>query len=246
MTKRLRIFAGPNGSGKSTITQMVGRRVHLGVYCNADEYKKTLTQHHEFDFAAIGLQLDIERLKNQIKQSSLANRYDANAFLTHVHGEGNLLKIDPQTPINDYFVTAFAEFIRNELLQHSEKFSFETVMSHPSKLQFMRQAKQLGFKTYLYFVALTNPRLNVKRVENRVQQGGHDVPEQKIRERYIRTMDQLFDALSIADRAYLFDNSGGEPIMVAEKADGQLQLLGTETPKWVQRYVLDKLELLGK
>ena len=55
--KRLRIFAGPNGSGKSTIIQIVkDAGVRLGVYVNADEYKKEININHSFDFSSIGIQ----------------------------------------------------------------------------------------------------------------------------------------------------------------------------------------------
>ena len=53
-------------------------------------------------------------------------------------------------------------------------------MSHPSKLDFIKSAKEQGFRIYLYFVALNDPEMNKGRVETRVLQGGHDVPANKI------------------------------------------------------------------
>ena len=70
------------------------------------------------------------------------------------------------------------------LLDCSKKFTIETVMSHPSKLNFMRKAQEKGFKVYLYFVALADPELNKHRVQTRIAQGGHPVAEEKICERY--------------------------------------------------------------
>lgn len=99
--------------------------------------------------------------------------------------------------VSDYFIAFLADFIRQQLLEQSDRFSFETVMSHPSKLDIMRRAK----KVYLYFVSLQDPELNVLRVKTRVTQGGHDVDEEKIINRYARTMDQLYDAIRIADSA---------------------------------------------
>ena len=50
--KRLRIFAGPNGSGKSTIRQIVEEvGVHLGIYVDADDIKRSINDSHSFDFS---------------------------------------------------------------------------------------------------------------------------------------------------------------------------------------------------
>lgn len=51
MKRRLRVFTGPNGSGKSTIVQVVrDTGIHLGIFCNAAEYKKNINQLHYFGF----------------------------------------------------------------------------------------------------------------------------------------------------------------------------------------------------
>jgi len=79
------------------------------------------------------------------------------------------------------------------MLKANSSFSFETVFSHPSKVDFLADAKNAGFKIYLYFVATENPIINQERVQIRVDLGGHDVPKDKIISRYHRTMDYLYD-----------------------------------------------------
>jgi predicted ABC-type ATPase len=59
-------------------------------------------------------------------------------------------------------------------------FSFETVMSHPSKVDVMRRARSLGFHVTLFFVGVEEPTINIARVAQRVAQGGHDVPRDRI------------------------------------------------------------------
>ena len=110
-----------------------------------------------------------------------------------------------------------------------------------SKLEFMRLAQGKGFKVYLYFVSLANPELNKHRVRTRIEQGGHPVEEEKIGERYYRTMQNLYEALKIADSAYLFDNSSGEHKLIAQKEDAELTVLVDYIPEWFQSYILDKL-----
>jgi predicted ABC-type ATPase len=100
-----------------------------------------------------------------------------------------------------------ADRLRDECLKEGRSFSFETVMSHPSKIELLKQAKALGFDALLYFVSTANPRINVRRVAQRVAEGGHDVPVDRIIDRYERTMAMLPAAILAADVARLFDNT---------------------------------------
>lgn len=68
-----------------------------------------------------------------------------------------------------------------------ESFSFETVMSHPSKIELLAAAKQRGYRIGVFFVATESTDLNIARVRQRVALGGHDVPLDRIRARYERT-----------------------------------------------------------
>ena len=52
VSKRMRVFAGPNGSGKSTILKVVqDQGIDIGTYINADDYKKSINENHNFDFS---------------------------------------------------------------------------------------------------------------------------------------------------------------------------------------------------
>lgn len=241
--KRLRVFAGPNGSGKSTITSIVMDHVHLGVYVNADELKVILSRERQLDFSAYHVNLDQQHFIESFHHSSLAARVpNIENTLSNVIFDGNILRLREDYEVEDYFVSFITSYIWNMLLETSKKFTVETVMSHPSKLDFMRLAKENGFKVYLYFVSLADPELNKHRVQTRVAQGGHAVDEDKIRQRYYRTMSNLYEALKIADSAYLFDNSAGEPNMFAVKEDDVLTVNSDYVPKWFATYVIDVIE----
>ena len=134
-----------------------------------------------------------------------------------------------------------ASYLWDRLLEVSDKFTVETVMSHPSKLDFISQAKERGFKVYLYFVSLVDPALNIHRVKTRVLEGGHDVDPDRIEQRYYRTMDNLLPALRLVDEAYLFDNSSSEAKMFAVKKNRVLEIQGEYIPKWFFTYITDKL-----
>lgn len=240
-TKRLRVFAGPNGSGKSTITQIVRKYVDLGVYVNADDIKVSLQNNRLLDFSEYGIRLNRGDFVSALRTSSLSKRIEnVESTLACVDFCGNQIRLQEGYVIEDYFVSFMAAYMREGLLDNSSKFTIETVMSHVSKLEFMQLAKDKGFKVYLYFVSLVDPELNKRRVQTRVEQGGHPVDEEKIVARYGRTMDHLYEALTIADSAYLFDNSAGEPKMFAVKENGILEIHGEYIPTWFNKYVSDK------
>lgn len=240
--KRLRIFAGPNGSGKSTIKKIVEEKVHLGTYINADEIKVTLSRDRNLDFSLYGLTLHKDHFINTLRKSTWSERMkDVEHMISQLYFEGNCVRISDKYELEDYFVTFIASYIWDELLESSNKFTVETVMSHPSKLDFIKRAKDKGFKVYLYFVSLADPALNKHRVKTRVQEGGHDVDEDKIEKRYYRTMDYLLPALKLSNDAYLFDNSYGEPNMFAIKKGNTLEIQGDYIPKWFITYVIEKL-----
>lgn len=122
---------------------------------------------------------------------------------------------------------------RDEWLKNREPFAFETVMSHPSKLADMIQAKRADYDLTLVFVATADPRLNVQRVADRVADGGHDVPTDRVIARYERTMIYLPKAAEIADRALVFDNSGRQQNLIAMVQDKTPTIVHSSTPAWV-------------
>ena len=69
----------------------------------------------------------------------------------------------------------------------------------------------------MIYVLLDSPQRNIERVRLRVKKGGHAVPENKIVERYARSLGQLPWFLDQADQAWLFDNSGATPRLIGEK-----------------------------
>ena len=106
----------------------------------------------------------------------------------------------------------------------------------------MKKANQQGYKCYLYFSAVSSPDISVDRVRQRTLLGGHDVPEDKIRNRYAKTLDNLLEAMRLSHRAYLFDNSQTMKL-VAEMSEKKKLTFKTEhIPVWVEEHVLEKLD----
>ncbi|MDR2143683.1 MAG: hypothetical protein LBP29_04875 [Treponema sp.] len=147
---------------------------------------------------------------------------------------------------SSYLYAALGDFLRYKMLASDSSFSFETVFSHPSKIDELRTAREKGFIIYLYIISTDKPEINMERVKNRVEQGGHDVPEDKIRERYLRTMDNLFKAFLLAHRVYFFDNSSSADTETfqyfAEKKNGRLLMTGNSAPLWFKKSILSNLD----
>lgn len=141
-----------------------------------------------------------------------------------------------------YFSAILADFIRQQFLTICRSFTFETVMSSPDKIELLKAAKGTGFRTYLYYISTDDVIINKNRAANREKLGGHSVPPDKIEPRYERSLDLLLDAIKQSDRAYLFDNSGSEHILIAEVTDGKIiELKSRQIPGWFIKAIYEKI-----
>ncbi len=242
-TPRLRMFAGPNGSGKSTIKAVVEGEIGsdlFGVYINADDIELSIRQSGYLDVTAYGVETTTEEVLGFFRGSSfLAEKGLAEeaSRLEFYNGELFFHSVD----VNSYFASVAVDFLRNKLLETGVTFTFETVMSHRSKVDFLELAQEKGFRTYLYYVATEDPEINISRVASRVAQDGHDVSRDKIVDRYYRSLDLLADAVQHANRAYIFDNSSSEKVWVAEITDNSVLELKTDSmPWWFETFLWNK------
>ena len=241
LAPRLRMFAGPNGSGKSTIKETLPPQ-WLGVYINADEMEKAIRSDGYLSLPSFEVMADTVELQAFLQASTLLAKeglLPQAQQLTVVDGKVCFGAI----VINSYWASVLADFIRHKLLAAQVSFTFETVMSSPDKVDFLHKAQQAGYRTYLYFVATEDPEINVARVQYRVETGGHPVAEEKIRSRYVRSLQWLPQAVAYADRAYIFDNSGSERVWIAEVTDGiEVEMKTDEMPAWFKTALWDKFE----
>jgi predicted ABC-type ATPase len=133
---------------------------------------------------------------------------------------------------------AWADAQREAQLRSGQSFVSETVFSHPSKLELIADARALGFEVALYIVCLDEPRRLLDRVRQRVHEGGHSVPANKILTRYPRTLENLRQAVRGVQLAMLFDatdTDAGGPHLVASVVAGQLQPHGPWLPVWARK-----------
>jgi predicted ABC-type ATPase len=135
----------------------------------------------------------------------------------------------------------WADDRRQHCLKSGRTFVSETVFSHPSKLELIRQARTAGFAVVLLVVCVNDPEQLLQRVAGRVSEGGHDVPAERILARYPRTLTYLRQAIPLADLALLYDTSGAGragvagPKLVARWRGGRWYWQVPRPPQWAKR-----------
>jgi predicted ABC-type ATPase len=104
-----------------------------------------------------------------------------------------------------------------ELAHARADFAFETTLASRTFAPFLRTLRGEGYEVNVLFLWLSNPAVAVRRVKSRVAEGGHSVPEDVVRRRYQRGLENFFALYRpLADRWRLYDNSGsGSPQAVA-------------------------------
>lgn len=239
---RLRMIAGPNGSGKSTIKEWVAEinPNWLGVYINPDDIEREIRSTGHLDFGHFKVKTDEDRILDFLRKSNQLINNKLVSEVSNLSFDNNSILFH-NVKLNSYFVSAIADFLHERLIASHTSLSFETVMSHPKKIELLKNAQGEGFRNYLYFIATESPAINTARVQTRVIEGGHDVPHQKIIDRYYRTLDNLTAAIRVTNRAYIYDNSGAKATLIAEITNGKdIEIKNSNIPIWFRKYVLEK------
>lgn len=136
----------------------------------------------------------------------------------------------------------WADARRAALLQAGQSFVSETVFSHESKLALIQEAQAKDFFVLLLVVALDQPECLLARVAQRVTEGGHPVPVERILARYPRTLAHLTQAVRLASAAILYDSadvSPGTHTAVAICKGDWTQELVQPMPEWARHLLWD-------
>ena len=127
--------------------------------------------------------------------------------LPFVNADRIAQRLSPDAPeLAIYDAARTADELRHRYLDERTTFCAETVFSHPSKVDFIRDAKRCGYEINLVYIHLPKD-LHIARVTQRVSEGGHAVPVHKIVARVIRLRHRVKEALPLCDSATFYDNS---------------------------------------
>ena len=127
----------------------------------------------------------------------------------------------------------------DELLKSDVSFSIETTLSTKSYQKLVRKAKQQGYHVKLIFFWLDSPETAIKRVAQRVREGGHNIPQDVIVRRYHAGINNLFNLyMQQVDYWLLINNTQGDSEYVAEGgAEIPTEIFNARTYFKVKQYV---------
>lgn len=138
----------------------------------------------------------------------------------------------------------WADKEREKHLATGQSFITETVFSHPSKIDLIKQAKGQGFQVNLYHISLDNAEMALDRINERVLLGGHDVDADKVKNRYDRIKDIITEATKYADKTFVYDNSvmyrPHEKILTLDKEN--IISIHNHLPSWVTQTYKQSLD----
>ncbi|NOQ62962.1 MAG: AAA family ATPase [Methyloprofundus sp.] len=149
----------------------------------------------------------------------------------------------PESPEeHSYTAAKLATEMRFKLLYEGRSFCFETVFSHPSKIDFVAEAKALGYEIILVFIHLDDLALNQARITQRVSEGGHNVPMDKVAARIPRLLVNIKKTLPLCDRVYVLDNSSlDKPLLQVALIQNGKARLKMNLSSWAKDLLSDYL-----
>lgn len=126
-------------------------------------------------------------------------------------------------------------------------FSMETTLSGRLPLRQIDSAKKNGFKIIIYYMGVEKLSINLNRIRQRVEQGGHNIPEEDVLRRESRSLNNLMKMIFVADEIHLIDNTYMQATIAASihRNDYKVHLSENEIPGWIHR-VLMEIDILIK
>lgn len=149
--------------------------------------------------------------------------------------------IAKELDLDPYSAAELATALRQMLVSRGESFIMETVFSDPvgEKVSFLEEAAKQGYQIVLCFIGLESSDTSEERVAMRVTQGGHDVPSEKLEQRFPRTLQNLSRAIDRLPNVLVFDNSDlRSPYRhIASFCNGRSVYQARELPRWFLPFV---------
>ncbi len=124
----------------------------------------------------------------------------------------------------------------NDFAGRGVDFAFETTLSGKSYVNLFRELKAKGYTLHLFFLWVSSPELAIARIKERVREGGHNIPEEDIRRRFIRSVHNFLKLYEpLLDSWMLFDNSEAKPVLITRRRNGRKEVLGKKLFEIIQR-----------
>lgn len=113
----------------------------------------------------------------------------------------------------------------DEYARRGVDFAFETTLSGKSYVNLFKKLKARSYALHLFFLWIPSPELAIARIKDRVTEGGHHVPAEDVRRRFVRGLSNFFMYESVLDSWMIFDNSKATPVLIAKRWNGNQEVL---------------------
>jgi diguanylate cyclase (GGDEF)-like protein len=143
-------------------------------------------------------------------KTTFYSQFIAETGIPFVNADNIARSLQPSAPeAIGYEAARVADVVRRDLLLRRVSFCMETVFSDPKgdKVEFLKDAQSKGYFVCFVFIRLSDVSLSQARVQQRVETGGHDVPDEKLANRFDRTLRNAAAALQFVDLGIVLDNS---------------------------------------
>jgi len=131
------------------------------------------------------------------------------------------------------------KLVLQQIYEYAERgvdFAFETTLSGKSYVKLLSALKAKNYALHLFFLWVPSPELAIARIKDRIAEGGHDVPVEDVRRRFVRGIQNFFKLYeSLFDSWMFFDNSKSKPILIAKKRNGGREVVNEGLFKLIQR-----------
>ena len=121
----------------------------------------------------------------------------------------------------------------NNSLEKGINFTQETTLSGSRTLKTIKRARELDYFIRLYYVGVNSADESMKRIRNRVEKGGHDIPEQDVKRRYNKRFEDLVNILPYCNEVKFYDNENGF-VEKAEYKNGELITKSKSILEWIK------------
>ena len=139
----------------------------------------------------------------------------------------NADEIKKEKNCSDLEAAQFATALREDAVYNMRSFTFETVLSSSRNVELLKKAKNFGYQIEIVYVLTADPQINVSRVAQRVKNGGHDVPMDKIISRYYKSLNNISKIIQIADVMWVVDNSTEKAELIIYSKENRISINAT-------------------
>lgn len=172
---------------------------------------------------------------NGAGKSTLIEQF-GSGFDTIVNPDQIAKQINPDNPRSADLSAGKQAIIKiQSCLLSRDTFAMETTLTGQFVIKKMSEAKEMGYKVYLYYIGLQDVQMHIDRVHTRVLEGGHYIAADDIIRRYDVSLRNLNEALKVAHVSIVMDNSRDEYDILLEIENGEVRYRAKWLPQWVKQ-----------